>query len=325
MKKFNILIAHASYQAASGSFIKLLRNSSKFYFYIVGCDNIEKGFSSGSLLVDKFYHINEDNSETYIDAIKKIIHDEKINVIISAEEDDLLKFKYYQISQAIYKFIPQKEIFNIFKDKYLATQKISEYGIYVPYNIMNYNEFLHTNSTKLIKRKRISCCSRGITVFDRNEINENYIFFSNEYITQEFINGALYTVDVFCDKNGHPRSIIPRRDIAIKDGTTFKCKIEYRQEIIDICKKIYSIYCIPGLSNVQFIVDDKPYFIELNPRAAATMIASALLSLNYMDLYISHFLLNENLPTYNEIMNSVKWGSIISRYYEETIFIPGDE
>ena len=325
MKKLNILIAHVSYQASTGSFIKLLRNSSQFHCYIVGCDSIEKGFSSGSLLVDKFYHISEDNAETYINSIKKIVHNEKINVIISAEEDDLLKFKDCQISQAIYKYIPQKHIFETFKDKYFATQEMSKYGIYVPHNIMNYSEFINTNNTKFIKRKRISCYSRGITIFDRAEITENYSFFSNEYITQEFVNGTLYTIDVFCDKSGTPCSIIPRKEIASKDGTTFKCEIENQQELIDICKKIYNIYCIPGLSNIQFIVDDKPYFIELNPRAAATMIASALSSLNYMDLYISHFLFNENLPSYNEIMNSVKWGSIISRYYEETILIPGDK
>lgn len=94
--------------------------------------------------------------------------------------------------------------------------------------------------------------------------------------------------------------------------------------MIELCQKIYNIYCIPGFSNIQFIVADKPYFIELNPRAAATVIASALSSVNYMDLYISHFLFDDKLPSYDDIMKSVKWGSIISRYYEETILMPGD-
>lgn len=54
------------------------------------------------------------------------------------------------------------------------------------------------------------------------------------------------------------------------------------------------------------------------------MIASAIASVNYMDLYIYHFLFGNELPLFEEIMNNVKWGSIISRYYNETIFIPGD-
>lgn len=324
MKNVNVLITHVSYQASAGSFIKLLRNSQKYYCYIVGCDNLEKGYSSGSMLVDKFYHINDDNKENYIKAINKIIYNERVDMIISAEEEDLICFKDYQVKQALYEYIPQKSIFELFKDKHFSTQIISEYGCYVPKTIMNYNEFKQSNSKKIIKRKRVSCCSRGISVLDRNEVTEDYIFYSKDYITQEFIEGTLYTVDVFCDKTGKPRSIIPRREIASKDGTTFKCIIEMHQELITICQKIYNLYCIPGLSNIQFIVADKPYFIELNPRTAATMIAAALSSVNYMDLYISHFLYNENIPLYDEIMNSVKWDSIVSRYYQETILVPGD-
>lgn len=324
MKNLNILITHVSYQASAGSFIKLLRNSCKYHFYIVGCDSIEIGFSSGSLLVDKFYHIKNSYPENYINEIRKIIINEKINVIISAEEEDLIKFKDYQIIQAMYEYIPSKHIFELFKDKYFATKEIGKLGIYIPHNIITFNEFMDSNSHQFIRRKRISCCSRGITIFDKSEITSKYVFFSDEYMTQEFIQGIFYTVDVFCDKNGTPCSIIPRKQLASKDGTTFKCVIERQNELIELCQKIYNIYCIPGFSNIQFIVADKPYFIELNPRAAATVIASALSSVNYMDLYISHFLFDDKLPSYDDIMKSVKWGSIISRYYEETILMPGD-
>lgn len=84
------------------------------------------------------------------------------------------------------------------------------------------------------------------------------------------------------------------------------------------------MYRIPGISNIQFIIADKPYFIELNPRAAATMIASSMVSVNYLDMYIKHFLYEQNIPSYNQIMSSVQWNSVITRYYEETIFNPED-
>lgn len=324
MENLNILIAHVSYQASAGSFIKLLRNSNKYHFYIVGCDSIEMGYSSGSVLVDKFYHVTEDNPDAYINTIQQIVREEKINVIISAEEDDLNKFRDFEINEALYTYIPPRKVFNTFRDKQFATTEIETYGISTPKSIINYSEFQATKIKKIIRRDKISCCSRGITILDRNDITKHFKFHSKDYFSQEFIDGDLYTVDVFCDKNGIPCSIIPRKDIAIKDGTTFKCIIDKQNELINICKKIYSIYFIPGFSNVQFIMSDRFYFIELNPRVAATMIASAIASVNYMDLYISHFLFGNELPLFEEIMNNVKWGSIISRYYNETIFIPGD-
>lgn len=319
MRKLKILITHVSYQASAGSFIKLLRNSCDFYFYIVGCDSIEKGYSSGSILVDKFYYI-EDCTNNYIQEIKSIIEHEKIDLVISAEEDDLNLFRNHKIRQALYKNIPKQQVFDLFKDKHMATEAISRMGISVPNTIIDYKHFLESNSTTFIKRKRISCCSRGIKVFERTEIDKNYNFYSQEYITQEFISGYMYDVDVFCDKDGIPHLIIPRKSLATKDGTTFKCVVEKQEKIINICKQVYSMYRIPGISNIQFIVADKPYFIELNPRAAATMIATSLVSVNYLDMYINHFLYHQVMPSYNEIMKTVKWNSVITRYYQETIY-----
>lgn len=325
MKKINILIAHVSYQASSGSFIKLLRNSQIYEFYIVGCDSIEKGFSSGSILVDSFYHINVTNdTHKYIERIKEIVKIENIDVIISAEEDDLVLFKENKIPQAIYEYIPNYNIFELFRDKHSATQALQQKGFYVPKTIINCDDLSLSKSSQIIKRKRVSSCSRGISIYNKSNLPKDFTFFSDEYITQEFIAGKMYTVDVFCDCQGRPHSIIPRYGLASKDGTTFKCIIEREESLIDICEQIYKLYCIPGLSNIQFIVADKPYFIELNPRSAATMIASSLASVNYLDLYISHFLYNEVLPTYEDLMKRVKWNSVISRYYQETIYYLGE-
>lgn len=324
MQKINILITHVSYQASAGSIIKLLRYSYKYIFYIVGCDSIERGFCSGSMLVDKYYQVFTTPKDSYINYIKQIISQEKIDVVISAEETDLIMFKSQKIFQSIYQYIPELCVFELFKDKFFATQELKSKGIAVPQNIMNYCDFSKSNSDKYIKRKRVSCSSRGITIYSKHEITSAYTFFNDEYITQEYVNGKMYTVDVFCDKRGIPHSIIPRRILASKDGTTFKCIVEKQDELINLCLQIYDMYCIPGLSNIQFIVADIPYFIELNPRAAATMIASALTTENYMDLYISHFFLNEELPTYDNIMTSVKWESIIARYYQETILFTGE-
>lgn len=325
MKKINILITHVSYQASAGSFIKLLRNSQLYDFYIVGCDSIKKGFSSGSILVDKFYHISTyDSMHKYIERIQKIVKFENIDIIISAEEDDLVLFKECKIPQALYEYIPNYNIFELFKDKHSATEELKQKGIDVPKTIITANDFSHSKSSKVIKRKRVSSCSRGISILNKSDLPKDYSFFSDEYITQEFIEGKMYTVDIFCDCQGRPHSIIPRHGLASKDGTTFKCIIEKEETLINICEQIYNLYCIPGFSNIQFIVADKPYFIELNPRSAATMIASALASVNYLDLYISHFLYNEIIPTYEDIMQRVKWNSVISRYYQETIYYLGD-
>lgn len=323
MKKINVLITNVSYQASAGSFIKLLRNSKLFNCYIVGCDSIPKGFSSGSMLVDRFYQIlTTTNDEEYVSKILSICLKEDIDLIISADEDDLELFKEFNMAQAYPQFIPDHISFTIFRDKYIANNEISNINVTIPKTISSYNEFKDSKKDTFIWRKRESSCSRGIKIFDREQINSNYIFFSNNHITQEFVNGDMYTVDVLCDKHGEIHLIIPRKDLAIKDGTTFKCVIEKETNLINLCKKIYSKFCLPGISNIQFIVEEGiPYFIELNPRAAATFIASSLASVNILDLMINNYVFDVEIPQYNTLMSYVKWNSVISRYYEETILI----
>ena len=133
-------------------------------------------------------------------------------------------------------------------------------------------------------------------------------------------SGKEYTVDVFSDIKGNPKMIIPRERIEIKQGISFKCRIEFNQRLINTCQKIYKKYHLPGITNVQFISTvDKDYFIELNPRIGGTTIASILSSFNYTEQLIKNVLFNVPLNSYNEYMNKVAWGSIISRYYEENI------
>lgn len=298
----------------------MLRTSKQYEFYIVGCDVIPKGFSSGSMLVDKFYHAPE-KGEFYTEFLLNICKTEQIDVVISAEEEDLKLFKNLKLKAAQPTYIPDTVIFELFQDKHLANLNVQEKSFLIPTTIMNEKDFLSSKAETFIQRKRISCCSRGIKIFNRNEINPQYNFFCNDYITQEFVFGDMYTVDIFSDKSGKPRLIIPRKSLSEKDGTTFKCIIEKEENIINTCSKFFSEYNIPGISNIQFIVKNgTPYFIELNPRAAATLIASSLASVNFIDLYVSHFWFDQKIPEYDELMNKVKWGSVVSRYYQETIY-----
>ena len=321
MRQLNVLITHVSYQAAAGSFIKLLRQSDKFTFYIVGCDTLLQGYSSGSMLVDKYYHIQcEVGNDEYISNIENICALENIDLIISAEEEDLRLYKKNCVPQALYKHIPDDNIFELFQDKHRANLSLQSNGIEIPKTLYNYQDCCESTAKKIIYRKRISCCSRGIEVMNKCAINRRYSFFSDHHITQEYINGELYTVDMLCDKQGIPHLIIPRRTLAQKDGTDFKCVVEKNEQLISLCNKIYRQYKIPGISNIQFIIQNEhAFFIELNPRAAATVVASSLVSVNFLDLYISHFYLNEPLQPYEDLMGEVFWGSVISRYYQETV------
>ena len=320
----NILVTHISYHASVG-IIKLLRKISSFPIYVVGTSSLPKGMSCGSLMVDRFYQTpsSEYSSENYLSTILSIIKSEKIDFVFSPDEEEALLFHQHKYALDGKIILPQPSIIDLFRRKQEASLAMEQLGISIPTILSSQQLNSFCTPQEVIIRENISCCSYGIHITNTAEIDDINKHLSPTSFLQSYISGEEYTVDVFCDKNGEPQVIIPRNRIAIRNGITYKCRIEKQQKLIETCKTIYKHYFIPGISNVQFIIDSNgtPYFIELNPRIGGTTIASSLASLNLIELNILHFKNNVPLQGLNHYMSLVKWGSVVARYYEETIYL----
>ena len=312
----NVLLPQVHYFSSIG-LLKLLRQLSNLSIRIVGCSSLEKGMANGSMLLDKFYvspYLKE--KEQYVIFLQKLCVKEKIDFLISSDEEELKLIKKNEYLLNCRTIIPDLQIISLFTDKLLATNELGEIGVTVPTIYTDLCSIDLNQNSKIIFRQKRSFGSQGIWIAD---LKDKYIpnHFSNQNFIQEFIDGEEYTVDIFCDRHGILKVCIPRKRLDIRNGITYKCKIEKHMAIIETCKVIYSHFKIPGFSNVQFRVKDSvPYFIELNPRFAGTGIASSLASFNVMLLYINHFYKNQQLESYDFYMNAVAWDSIITRFYE---------
>lgn len=297
----------------------MLRACKGYNIFIYGTSKLEQGYSCGSMLVDKFFLVPHTNESDYFNTIKRICVDENISLVLSPEENDLVIFKKNQFKEALYQYIPDPQIFTLFRDKYHATLAVESLGIKTPKILTQSNDIKVYE--KLIRRKRVSCGSRGITVYNQKEFPIHEPLLCDEYLTQPYIEGDEYTVDVFCDEQGSPIIIFPRICLAKKDGTTVRCIVRHNEKLIQACKKVYKKFIIPGISNIQFIIrNDEVYFIELNPRAAATVISTLCASdTNWMELFINHFYMGKPIEDTAALQHKIFWETIISRYYQETV------
>lgn len=319
-----ILITHVSYHCSVGV-VKLLRKINAWPIEIVGCSSYPLGMSSGSLLVDHFYQSPAiENANEYFSFILWLIEKENIDFILSPDETELLLFGERQNQLCGKAVIPPAKTIQLFQDKKKSTEAMAALGISVPLEI-SYSELLSgLPEQKIILRENISCCSYGIHILNTTNATDIQRYFTQTAFAQEFVSGQEYTVDVLCDYSGVPQIIVPRERIAIRGGITYKCRIAHELALIKICQDIYRNYKLPGFSNVQFIIrDGTPYFIELNPRLGGTTIASSLASVNLIELFIAHFYKHEALAGLDYYMKLVKWGAIVTRYYDETVFWDG--
>lgn len=314
----NVLLTHVS-RMGTLCWIKCLRRITSIEIVIYGTDVKPLGYSSGSQLVDHFIQINPSlNQEEYLNQIYNLCNKLSIDILITVMDDELGIFLKNKKRFQQYLYYLDYDCFNIFHDKLIASLKMQEIGILIPKIITN-----PFGKHKVIFRNKIGIGSNGIYVVDleKEQFIENR--FQKDKFLQEYIEGEEFTVDVLTDNQGLPLLIVPRKRLEIRQGISFICQIVKDEEIISICKKIYSTFKIPGISNVQFIKNNTGlYFIELNPRLGGTSIASVIAGFNFTELYLQHNLLNKPVKTLEEYQNLIAWGSIVSRDYEEYIFFP---
>lgn len=90
-----------------------------------------------------------------------------------------------------------------------------------------------------------------------------------EYIIQPYVSGVEYTVDIFCDYEGHPIHITPRRRHAVRSGEVLKTRIDLDERIIEEMKTLIEDFRPSGAITVQLIRDERTgedWYIEINPR-----------------------------------------------------------
>lgn len=313
----NILLTQIS-RIGALCWLKCLHGIKSMDIVTYGTDTQEIGYSAGSQLVDNYIQISPDLTDNeYLDVIYNLCYENSIDMLISVIDDELELFLKNKQRFEKYLFCLEYEIFNLFHDKLQASLEMQKIGIAIP-PIVN-NPF---GKKKVIFRDKVSIGSRGIYVIDLTK--EKYIEnrFQNNRFMQQFIEGEEFTVDVLTDKTGTPLLMVPRKRIEIKQGVSFICQLKNDKQIINACKKIYTYYKIPGISNVQFIRNEEDlYFIELNPRLGGTSIASILGGFNFIELYLQHNIRNIPIKPMEDYQKLIAWDSIISRDYNEYIFM----
>ena len=298
--------------------IKILRKGKISNLCIWGTETQEYGYNSGSILVDHYIQVPNVVEDSYVQHIKKICQFHDIDTLIPILDEELYLFAKAKMNNYVKIALPDINTINLFRDKMQASIEISKMDpLIVPQIYYNCSS---VSSDSVIIRKKVSIGSQGVAVKPKTLLSPQD-FDNPAFFVQEYIEGSEYTVDVLCDNNGDVKVIIPRKRLQIKNGISTKAQIAKDDRMIELCEKIYTNYFIPGLSNVQFIKHNNDiFFIELNMRFAGMGIASILSSYDFFSDYLLHLTSYDSLGNYSDNMKKVQWGSVICRYYEETIF-----
>jgi carbamoyl-phosphate synthase large subunit len=87
----------------------------------------------------------------------------------------------------------------------------------------------------------------------------------------KWISGNEYTLDLYIDRAGQTRAVVPRRRLEVRAGEVSKSRIEMRESVVQAGHAVACAMAAKGawgVLNVQCIEteDEEVYFIEINPR-----------------------------------------------------------
>lgn len=206
----------------------------------------------------------------YIDDLLRICKEDSIDLIIPTIDTDLMilsdnKEKFEKIGTLVMVSAPDK--IRICRDKKNTFTFFKECGLKAPEHARDWKEY-NGGYPAFIKPKDGSSSINAFKIENVKEleVHANHI---DDYIVQPFIEGREYTIDIFCDWEGNPLSIVPRERVQVRAGEVLKTRIDMDQTMIDEAVTMCREFKPCGPMTVQLIRQNgtgDDYFIEINPR-----------------------------------------------------------
>lgn len=324
MKK-NILVTGAG--ALLGQGILRLLQVSDFSRKIFTADPDPR--STGHWLGDYAVTIPKVSDSAYIDAIKKVVSDHKIDAILVGTDVELpilSKYKKEFADQFNCKIIvSDEEVVNIANDKLLTANFLKENNFPYPFSVMandknKLKEIEEKLGFPLFAKPFDGARSLGIKKIENHEeLMEIYDPNSN-LVVQQFLseNEGEYTSGCVVVDGKCVAVITLKRDL--RDGNTYRAyrdseTSKYDEFIIPIAEKLNP----DGPVNFQFrIFNGKPVIFEINGRFSGTTPLRHFFGFNEVEALLKYYLFQEEIAKPN-----LKEGLVMRAWSD--LFIDGDQ
>ncbi|MEE1116155.1 MAG: ATP-grasp domain-containing protein [Clostridia bacterium] len=230
--------------------------------------------------------------DNYIPFLLNYCKENSIDILLSLFDIDLLmlakhKKEFEEIGTKV--IVSDEEFVSICNDKWKTYLFLKENGFNVPRTYLSIGEAMGAIDAGILKypiivKPRFGCGSIAMSVaedemsllyyFSRNTraVKRTYLKYESEtvddkIIFQEFLHGQEYGVDCINDLNGNFVSAFVKRKLAMRAGETDIAETVDCPEIYETAKKISGLS--KHIANVDmdvFLVDGKPYVLEMNAR-----------------------------------------------------------
>ncbi|MEP6465943.1 MAG: ATP-grasp domain-containing protein [Parafilimonas sp.] len=292
MKK--ILVTGAG--ALLGQGILRCLNFSKNNYYIITADPDHRG--QGHCLGDKAYIIPFANDVAYINAIEKIIAEEKVDVVLIGTDVELPVFaeqkKQLEDKYPVKIVVSDSNVINIANNKWLTAEFLKENEFPYPLSALTSDlikiDFLKSNAPYPFIAKPVDGArSKGIKIIQNEKELEEICSYKNNLVVQELLSedeGEFTTGCIVLEKEC--KAIVSlKRDL--RDGNTYRAYRNGPNKYDELIGKIAETLDVDGPVNFQYrIKDGKPIIFEINGRFSGTTPLRFMFGFNEVEALLNH-------------------------------------
>jgi len=300
--------------------------------------------TANQLLFDTFYPVPPPEDAAFIDTIRDIVTQEKINILlpqVTRELSPLADHKDMFVQLGCHVLVNDREKIKILNNKYRLMQHIQQLGFPVPEHrwvnsktaLQEAAHRLGYPNKKVIVKPPVSNGMRGLRILTESSdqvadflnkkpdsaqcsLHNLLTIFPNETLPDllvcEYLPGTEVSVDCLC-KDGEPVLILPRTRDKIRSGITFAGTTVCDNVIINQCVEIIQSLGLDHIVGFQFKYNTQgyPLILESNPRIQGTMVLGAFCQANVIAGAVSQAL---GYP-FESTQAGIHWGVQLSRYW----------
>ncbi|MEQ1870715.1 MAG: ATP-grasp domain-containing protein [Vicinamibacterales bacterium] len=220
-------------------------------------------------VAQRWYHVPLATAPDYLDAIIAICEAEQIGLIVPTIDDELEIFaaaaKWF-LARGIRVAVSPEWTSRTCNDKlstcrYLRGKGIAAAETWLPAEVPAEPTF------PLFIKPRSGRGGVGAFQVHSHRDLDFFTSYVEQPIVQEFLDGPEFTIDVFCDFNYRPISIVPRERVVVRAGVMDRGRTVQDDSLIAFAESIAAAMPFLGAVNIQCrVVQGRPVVFEINPR-----------------------------------------------------------
>jgi carbamoyl-phosphate synthase large subunit len=220
-------------------------------------------------VADRAYLVPMSSDPAYLDEIAAICEAEAISLVVPTIDDELELFAAARerfARSGVTVAISSRETTAICNDKLRTCEWLRAHGVaaaetWLPDTLPRAPRY------PLFVKPRTGRGSIGAFAARTPKELEFFTAYVQDPVVQEFLAGPEFTIDVLCDFEGRPISIVPRERVVIRSGVMDRGRTSKAPALVELGLACARVLPFAGAVNLQCrIVKGVPTIFEINPR-----------------------------------------------------------